>query len=236
MWKVVESKNKSAEELMGLDQTFLLEMGENDPPLVHFYDFIQPSFTFGLFIDPKTLMNEKIYRKTFDFHKRPTGGGVLFHGWDVTFSCFVPKNHPGYCLDVLESYKYINDRIALALSEFLEKKEGGLHLLEKRVEPMDEACTHFCFAKPTIYDIMVGEKKVCGAAQRRKRNGYLHQGSIALVFPEKALLKPLFSKESNVLEAMNYFTHPVLGQKAHSNDKKGVAETIKRNIVCALNQ
>lgn len=176
MWKVVESKNKSAEELMGLDQTFLLEMGENDPPFVHFYDFIQPSFTFGLFIDPKTLMNEKIYRKTFDFHKRPTGGGVLFHGWDLTFSCFVPKNHPGYCLDVMESYKYINDRIAFALSEFLEKKRGGSIFWKRGLNRWMRRVPIFALLSQRFMTLWLEKKKCVGLRKGEKEMGIYTKG------------------------------------------------------------
>ena len=35
-----------------------------------------------------------------------------------------------------------------------------------------------CFVNPTKYDIMLGGRKVGGGAQRRVREGILHQGSL----------------------------------------------------------
>ena len=37
-----------------------------------------------------------------------------------------------------------------------------------------------CFAKPVRFDIIAAERKLSGAAQRRTREGMLHQGSILL--------------------------------------------------------
>ncbi len=231
MWKVIDSKKMSASALMEFDSHFLLAMEENDAPTIHFYDFIKPSFTFGVFVNPKELMNEQLYSQEFDFSKRPTGGGVLFHCWDFAFSCFVPKNHPGYLEDVMDSYKYINDRVSFALDEYTK---GGFTLQPVTVEPMDEHCKHFCFAKPTMYDIMCGEKKLAGAAQRRKKNGYLHQGSISLILPQYRVLESLFSNHSKVLEAMELYTYPLLGISATEKDRLDAREKIKQNLVCCL--
>ncbi len=235
MWKVIDSGKKSASELMNIDDKLLNAMDINDDPIIHFYDFLKPSFTFGVFIKPEELMNPKIYIKDFDFSKRPTGGGVLFHVWDFAFSCLVPKNHEGFLPDVMDSYKYINTKIAEALDEFLKEKGTGFSLQPEEIQSLDPLCKQFCFAKPTKYDLMYGGKKLAGAAQRRKATGYLHQGSISLIMPDFAILEPLFGKNSTVLSAMNLHIHPLLGQTATPKDRESVREMIKRNITFSLN-
>ena len=231
MWKVIDSKKRSASDLMLLDAKLLADLDENDAPTIHFYDFIKPSFTFGVFVDPSRLMDQSVYEKNFDFSKRPTGGGVLFHQWDFAFSCLVPKNHPAYLEDVMSSYQYINQRIVFALKEFVE---GEFSLQRETIVPEEESCNHFCFSKPTRYDIMLEGKKIAGAAQRRVRNGYLHQGSIALITPKYWSLEPLFPKESKVLKAMNQNSAALLGPFASPKDRWDVAEKIKENIVNCL--
>jgi lipoate-protein ligase A len=42
-----------------------------------------------------------------------------------------------------------------------------------------------CFAKPVRFDIVAGDRKLSGAAQRRTREGMLHQGSILLPDPKR---------------------------------------------------
>jgi len=235
MWKVIDSGSKSASELMDFDDKLLNAMKLDDQPIIHFYDFLKPSFTFGVFIKPEELMNPKVYIQDFDFSKRPTGGGVLFHVWDFAFSCLVPKHHEGFCPDVMDSYKYINSNIAEALSEYLVEKGTGFSLLPEEIDSQHPLCKHFCFAKPTKYDLMYGGKKLAGAAQRRKANGYLHQGSISLIMPDFSILDPLFGKNSPVLSAMNLHIHPLLGQTATLTDRKDAREKIKKMITSSFN-
>jgi lipoate-protein ligase A len=231
MWKIIDSGKQSASALMDKDKNLLLSMKKDDSPVLHFYEFIKPSFTFGVFIKPETLMEPKVYIKDFDFSKRPTGGGVLFHISDFSFSCFIPKSHPGYFEDVMECYKYINERVCKALIEFVCDKEGEFSLLAESSSPMDEDCKHFCFAKPTKYDIMFAGKKLAGGAQRRKSGGYLHQGSISLMIPDFNLLKPLFKDSSKVLSAMDLYTYPLLGDKPSECDRIDASSKIKLNLI-----
>ncbi|MCH9617589.1 MAG: Octanoyltransferase LipM [Chlamydiia bacterium] len=214
MWKVINSGKKNASFLMEKDEKLLVSMKKEDAPILHFYDFVKPSFTFGVFVKPEQIMNQKNYIKDFDFSRRPTGGGVLFHLWDFAFSCFVPKDHPGYFEDVMDSYKYINDKVILALSDHVKEHAGEFTLLPEEPVPHHPDCKNFCFAKPTKFDIMLLGKKIGGAAQRRKEGGYLHQGSISLIMPDFNQIAPLFHNDSAVLSAMKLHTHPLLGHKA----------------------
>lgn len=229
MWKVIDSGKKSASEIMKLDEKLLNEMKPDDEPIIHFYEFVKPSFTFGVFVKPEDIMNQKVFIKDFDFSKRPTGGGVLFHVWDFAFSCLIPKNHPGFKDDVMDSYKYINDKVAEALKDFITK-EGDFSLLPIEPEPLDPHCKNFCFAKPTKYDVMYGGKKLAGAAQRRKQQGYLHQGSISLIMPDFKVLKPLFPETSKVLDAMQMHTFPLLGPDATQKDAENARQKIKQKL------
>lgn len=219
MWIVENSGKKDAVFLMEKDKKILMSLKENDLPILHFYDFEKPSFTHGVFVKPELVMGESY--KEFDFSKRPTGGGVLFHVWDFAFSCFVPKNHAGYFDDVMECYKYVNQKVINALSVVVGSKEG-FSLLPEEPVPMDDNCKNFCFAKPTKYDIMFEGKKLAGAAQRRKGGGYLHQGSVSLISPDFERLAPLF-EGSKVLAAMKKYTHPLFGNSE-------TLDTIKQDI------
>ena len=63
-------------------------------------------------------------------------------------------------------------------------------------------------AEPTIYDVMAGGKKVGGAAQRRGKQGLLHQGTIALSVPSEATLKA-FIKDSAIVDKIISTTYPL---------------------------
>ncbi len=201
MWKIVNSGTNRAEVNMAMDEKLLEELNPNDPPILHFYDFELPAATYGFFLKPEGFLKEG---HGLNLARRPTGGGILFHLWDLTFSVLIPKNHPGYSDDVMKNYKYINDLVLIALSEYLEMPL--LSLLPENPIPIDEVTKHFCFAKPTKYDVMINGKKVAGAAQRRKKNGFLHQGSISMIMPDFELLQKILPEETLTASSMKQHT------------------------------
>jgi lipoate-protein ligase A len=103
--------------------------------------------------------------------RRWTGGGVVDHRDDWTYSLIVPKGLSSAGMRGGESYRTIHEILArVLLAEGIttglsrEKgKSGGL-----------------CFENPVEFDLMGGEgKKIAGAAQRRCVAGLLHQGSVS---------------------------------------------------------
>ena len=75
------------------------------------------------------------------------------------------------------------------------------------------------------YDVMLEGRKIAGAAQRKTKKGFLHQGSISLVLPSQELLKTILRPNLTVLEGMLAFTYPLLGEKASEEElEKGRLE------------
>lgn len=225
MVHVLDTGKQTAKENMQIDHDLLLRLQPDDSPILHFYDWAEPSITHGYFIEV-----DKFLKKTegIAISRRPTGGGILFHMWDFTFSVFIPKNHEGYSNDVLKNYRYINDRVVIALKEFFQDR-SPLNLLPEEPLPLNPDSKFFCFAKPTKYDVMIGGKKVAGAAQRRKQNGYLHQGSISLVSPNFELLSTLLV-EPGVLDAMKCHTFAPLPHNTRPLEIENAKVDIKRAL------
>ena len=90
-------------------------------------------------------------------------------------------------------------------------------------------------AKPTKYDLVIGGKKLVGAAQRKKKQGYLHQGSISLIMPDFDYLEKVLLPEVDVIQAMKEFTFPLLGEKATQKIKKEAVLEIKHLLEKGLN-
>ena len=107
--------------------------------------------------------------------RRPTGGGIVYHDRDLTYTIVVPAAHRFEKLDRVESYHVFHRAILLAMKRF--GLEGRLASDTPQVQ--DRAVMR-CFVTPTKYDVLCGNRKIAGAAQRRTKNGILHQGSISL--------------------------------------------------------
>lgn len=192
-YKMIDTGVASAQANMDIDRGLLNDLQPDSEPIIHFYDWSGPAATCGHFIQPeKYLSMDAVALNSLDLGKRPTGGGLIFHLSDLAFSVLIPSSHGLYSLNTLENYSCINKIVIQAICEFLGKSLN-IALLQSSSE---KGYPKFCMAQPTIYDVMIEGKKVGGAAQRRTKSGFLHQGSISLGVPayewiEKIVLNPL---------------------------------------------
>jgi lipoate-protein ligase A len=233
-WKIIETKPKNAVEIMQKDRDLLDQIHLEPSPILHLYEWEGPSVTYGHFLDPVEFFSlQGVEKEGITLAKRSTGGGIIFHLWDLAFSVLVPATHHGYSQNTLENYAYINEAVLAAVEEFLQIKKGA-ELTPRDGELMGSGSQHFCMAKPTKYDVMVGGKKVAGAAQRRTKAGFLHQGSISLMMPDKRILDTVLLPELAVADAMDFFTYPLLkGQtddKSLSLSRKQIKELLKKHL------
>jgi len=106
--------------------------------------------------------------------RRWTGGGIVEHLGDWTFSLIVPTRETLAALRPTETYRRIHEALRLAL--------GQLGLVTRLVQADDTRPGAACFSAPALHDIHNAQgEKLCGGAQRRTRRGFLHQGSIQQV-------------------------------------------------------
>jgi lipoate---protein ligase len=212
-WTIVESGAAPAADNMRLDRDFLLNLHEYKHPILHLYDWKENAATYGYFIKPEKFIDlDKIKEIGFDIARRPTGGGIIFHTCDFAFSILVPSSHPKYSINPLENYAFINGLVLLAIRKFLGHNALPQLLIQERGNG-STLSRQFCMAKPTKFDIMLEGKKVGGAAQRRMKQGLLHQGSIAISVVEEKLARAVLLNSDEVFPLMQSHTFPLLGKK-----------------------
>ena len=74
----------------------------------------------------------------------------------------------------IESYNWLNRCVKQALEHLSMRSDLAQQDIPKSVDRDGMVC----FTTPTRYDLLVGDKKVAGSAQRRTKEGMIHQGSI----------------------------------------------------------
>jgi lipoate-protein ligase A len=164
-------------------------------------------------VKPGDFLNlEGAKRRGLTLARRPTGGGIVFHVWDFAFSVLIPAASPHFSSDTLANYQYVNGVVQRVVEEFLQKKEE-MELIPTDAASLDGSCARFCMAKPTKYDLTVGSKKIAGAAQRKCKQGFLHQGTIALTLPPDLYLDEVLLAGTRVKEAMLAHTFPLLKEE-----------------------
>lgn len=150
---------------MAVDQA-LLET--STVPVLRVYQWDQPSISFGYSHDYALL---KPALPKWPVVRRWTGGGVVWHQDDSTYSLIVPACDPWSLTRPVESYHQIHGSLAGALND------AGLGpcALVGEADRQDGA---LCFEAPAVFDIACAGIKIAGAGQRRTRQGLLHQGSL----------------------------------------------------------
>lgn len=195
---------------MAQDAAWLAHLSPNDLPILHFYDWARPSVTVGHFIDVNKFFNrDGVVKHNLAIARRPTGGGIVFHIWDLAFSLLVPAGHPGFSANTLDNYRWVNE-VVLDVAKTYFSLDDPLLIQQSGLE-MGTLCNHFCMARPTIYDAVYRGLKVAGAAQRKTKQGFLHQGTISLAFPQIGLLQDVLLSNEDVIKAMQLVTFAPLG-------------------------
>lgn len=170
-FRVIKSAKASAKNNMASDDALLSCYKENNLPILRVY-YWDKSFTIGISQDFEMYSFKDEYNE--NYAKRITGGGVLFHGHDVSYSLVIPVNLLEG-LNIKESYEFI----CRFIINFYKKLNLDARYA-KDVEEIDLSKSEFCQVGFEAYDIIVNGKKVGGNAQRRTKKAIFQHGSIPL--------------------------------------------------------
>lgn len=203
MLQIYDTGVALAEENMRLDEQFLADLKH---PILHLYQWRGFAATYGYFIRPEKHLNfERVAHHRLDLARRPTGGGIVFHIWDLAFSFLLPSTHPAFSENPLENYRFVN-RVVLDVVKTYFSLSDPVELAPQDAPLLGADCQHFCMAKPTQYDVVYRGMKIAGSAQRRRRQGYLHQGTLALAQPNFDLLRDVLLFKDDVAAAMQHYS------------------------------
>ena len=166
-WLLFNSGPCDAAFNMALDEALLEAMPRLRQPVLRFYGWTEPAATFGYFQKFSEVERATMLRPLI---RRPTGGGIVPHDADWTYSAAFPPGHEWHSLKAEESYRRIHDWLRLAFAKC--KIETELAPCCKKTLPGQ------CFIGHEKSDLLWRGKKIAGAAQRRNKLGLLIQGSV----------------------------------------------------------
>ena len=109
-------------------------------------------------------------RDSLPLVRRPTGGGLVPHDADWTYSLAFPPGDAWYSLSATDSYRRVHEWIQAAFARLGLATDLAPSCLKTQAGQ--------CFAGWEKFDVLWRGQKVAGAAQRRTRDGLLIQGSV----------------------------------------------------------
>jgi lipoyl(octanoyl) transferase len=197
-WLVLHSPPDSAAANMALDELLLFHSASLGRPVLRFYAWSEPAASFGYF---QKIQEVERWTSLRPLVRRPTGGGLVPHENDWTYTIMVPPGHEWHRLKGGETYRLVHEWLRSAF--LLLGKETSVAAAERKET---EGC---CFRGWERFDLLFAKSKIAGAAQKRSRAGLLIQGSVQpqpLQIPradlEMAMLKLLIQKGA---EWKNFF-------------------------------
>ena len=152
---------------MAVDEMLLEFAGQVGGPILRFYGWREPAATFGYF---QKYQEVEKWTNLRPLIRRPTGGGLVPHDRDWTYSLIMPPGSEWYRLRAEESYRRMHDWVRSAFDHM--KQQTAL------AESCVKEAPGRCFSGAEKFDLLFQGQKIAGAAQRRNKLGLLIQGSV----------------------------------------------------------
>lgn len=166
-WLLLESGPGEPAWNMALDEALLEWAADQPTPILRLYSWARPAATFGYFQAYAQVAAMTALRPLI---RRPTGGGLVPHERDWTYSLVFPAGHGWYRLRAPDSYRQLH--------QWLQAAFGELGVAAQLASEPCKTRPGQCFAGPDRFDLVWVGQKIAGAAQRRTRQGLLIQGSV----------------------------------------------------------
>ncbi|ACH37428.1 lipoate--protein ligase A [Citrifermentans bemidjiense Bem] len=220
-WRLIDTGPLEGPANMALDEA-LLNCFDKDrsQPLLRLYGWDPPALSVGRFQDAAAALKLDLCREEeVPVVRRMTGGGIIYHAQELTYSIVCAPGHIGGAAGVKDGFRRL---CAFLMGTY--QKLGLEASFAADLNPDGErlgARTTFCFAGKEEFDIVVRGRKIGGNAQRRVNGAILQHGSIPLV--------------SRVQHGLRYLKEPAPGAAgAVSLAELGIAveaSQLKRTLV-----
>ena len=183
---------------MAVDEALLEAAAADGQCTLRFYRWAEPTLSLGYFqAYADRWQHEPSSRSAVV--RRVSGGGAILHDIELTYSLAVPDHHP-VTIDRLGFYQAVHTALIEVLAQwgigatmFVRPEAIG-----ETPAPQEKRQPFLCFQRRSPGDVLVGEAKVAGSAQRRCRGAVLQHGSVLLArspaAPELDGLKELVGK------------------------------------------
>jgi lipoate-protein ligase A len=179
MLDLLTSRASSAAANMATDFLSLQHYPQVDHARFRHYGWQQTACTFG-FGQKIAWVREQLAGNPPDqICRRPTGGGIVDHRDDWTYSLVIPRGHDLYDARAVTSYEAIHRALVASL-----QTQSCDATIKEYCEPDPDcpgnAAPAVCFDRAELFDVVHASSgaKIAGAAQKRAKRGLLFQGSI----------------------------------------------------------
>jgi len=179
-WRLIDTGPYPGVENMAIDEAlFRCFDPASSQPVLRLYGWQPAALSLGRFqkaaddLDLPCCVADNLV-----FVRRITGGGVIYHADELTYSLVCSPRHIPPATSVKDSFRVLTSfllgfyrALGVAADYAVDLAQVGSRLGER---------TPLCFAGRESYDILVNGRKIGGNAQRRSREIIFQHGSIPI--------------------------------------------------------
>lgn len=201
-FRFIDSGSLDGAANMAVDETLARTLAQHrDHGYVRFYRWMPPTLSFGYNQHIEKLIDlDMAAQRGFDIVRRMSGGKMVFHNNELTFSVGLTAEFINMRLDraatFLEMFKFAVEPIIEALV-----KHGVPARFSSSREIMKTSENHLhCYAAAAGHSIFAGQHKLIGAAGIFRDNCMVAHGSIPISssFPPDELFLGVINPQANI--------------------------------------
>ncbi len=179
-WRLIVTPPLPGAENMAIDEALLRTFDpESSLPVLRLYGWNPPALSLGRFQKAAEVLDlERCRADGVAIVRRVTGGGVIYHADELTYSLVCAPGQIPPASSVKDSFRVLTGfllafyrRLGLDVAYAADAAPEGVRLGER---------TAFCFAGRESFDILAAGRKIGGNAQRRLKGVIFQHGSIPL--------------------------------------------------------
>lgn len=157
---------------MARDEWLLEQAIAADEISLRFYRWAEPTLSLGYFQEKRNKELPQRFEQLPQV-RRLSGGGAILHDQEITYSVAIPATHP-LARTPVKLYGLVHRAVISALAE------QGVTACMRGEEQKEINGRFLCFLRGDCHDIVIGDHKILGSAQRRRKGAILQHGSLIL--------------------------------------------------------
>jgi len=177
-WRIIHTEPLDPFQNMAMDEAIFRQYLQDNTPVFRIYGWSVPSVSLGVSQKPEEVLDLELCEKeNVPFVKRMTGGGMIFHDREITYSLACSKEDIGCGDTIAGSFKVV---CSFLIDFYMRLGLDAGFAVDRAGGERFGAFSEFCFAAKEKYDIVIGRKKIGGNAQKRTREAIFQHGSIPI--------------------------------------------------------
>ncbi|MGH2484416.1 MAG: lipoate--protein ligase family protein, partial [Ktedonobacterales bacterium] len=192
-WRVPPSDDAPMGRQLALSEALLAGLADHPQPALRWYVTSREALVLGNGQKPYAVVDFAAAhaRDVSVFHRTSGGTAVLVDANALSMEVALPAGHPLASSDIVRAYRWLGEVWAEALRSLGVSRARAIPTEEVRALPplaKDDPVRLACYGTLSPWEVVVGERKLVGLCQLRRRAGVLYQAGVHLRWEPERLV------------------------------------------------